>query len=126
MAEAVENLANPFGPNVIDAAERFGLKLDASPPLKGGGGGGTFDGMEPRIAALEAHMAHVQTDVAALKADVKELRTDVSAIKADVSVLKVKIDHLPSKEYISGQLAKWLGIVIAVTTVVTIGAKYIH
>lgn len=101
-------------------------KPAAVPPLKPGGGDGTFDGMEPRIAALEAHMTHVRADVGALKDDVRGLRDDVSGVKADLGALKVKVDHLPSKEYISGQLAKWLGIVIAVTTVVTLGSRLIR
>lgn len=36
------------------------------PTLKGGGGGGTSDGME-RVAKLEAHMEHVLSDMAEVK-----------------------------------------------------------
>jgi hypothetical protein len=42
--------------------------------LRGGDGGGTFDGMEARVAKLEASIQHIQTDVADIKNDVRSLR----------------------------------------------------
>lgn len=46
-------------------------------PLRGGGGGGTFDGMEARVSVLEAHVSHIQSDVAEIKGDLKGLRDDM-------------------------------------------------
>ena len=45
--------------------------------LQSGGGGGTSDGMEARMAKVEAAVEHIQTGVYDLKNDVRELRTEV-------------------------------------------------
>ena len=50
-----------------------------SAPLNTSGGGGTFDGMEPRVAALEAHVEHIRSDVSEIKSDLKEIRRDMVA-----------------------------------------------
>ncbi|WP_291827327.1 hypothetical protein [Bosea sp. (in: a-proteobacteria)] len=44
--------------------------------LKGNGGGGTSDGMEARVAKLEADIGHIKTATSDLRTDVRELRTD--------------------------------------------------
>ena len=44
------------------------------PPLQPPGGGGTFDGMEPRVAKLEAAVEHIQRDIGDIKSDVRALR----------------------------------------------------
>ena len=44
--------------------------------MKSGDGGGTFDGMEPRIAKLEALSETVARDLGDIKSDVRELRRD--------------------------------------------------
>ena len=54
------------------------------------GGGGTFDGMETRVAKLEAHVERVQKDVAELLSDSKNMRETLA-------VIKTKLDSLPSK-----------------------------
>lgn len=72
-----------------------GAAVDDSTPqaLHSGGGGGTSDGMEGRVASLEAHMEHVRADVGTLK-------TDVGAIKTDIAVMKEQIKNLPTKAFI--------------------------
>lgn len=55
------------------------------------------DGMEKRVANLEANVASMMLDVSVMKADVAVLRTDVGilnrtcATKADVSEVKASI-----------------------------------
>lgn len=49
-----------------------------TPLLPPSGGGGTYDGMEARVARLE-------TDVSELKADMKAVRLDIAEIKGRVS-----------------------------------------
>lgn len=44
------------------------------PRLKSGSGDGTFDGMEPRVAKLEANVEHIQKDIAEIKTDIRGLR----------------------------------------------------
>lgn len=48
----------------------------STPTLKSGDGGGTFGGMEARVAKLEALSEAVARDLADLKSDVRELRRD--------------------------------------------------
>ena len=42
--------------------------------LKSGGGGGTFDGMEGRLSAVETHIEHIRADIAGMKVDGREHR----------------------------------------------------
>lgn len=70
---------------------------DTTPRLKRPGGGDTFDGMEARVAKLEAHMEHV-------RADLEKLR-DVPANLAD---LKATVANLPTKDWVSERLDKQL------------------
>ena len=49
--------------------------------LKSAGGGGTFDGMEPRVAKLEAAVEHIEEDVGDIKTDIRGLRGDISTIR---------------------------------------------
>jgi archaellum component FlaC len=80
-------------------------------PLQSGGGGGTFDGMEARVAILETHVEYIRRDIGELKADVSEIRRDLSGMKddfkSDVEGVKVqlatlteRVNHLPSKGFI--------------------------
>jgi hypothetical protein len=47
------------------------------PPLQGASGGGTFDGMEARVARLESDVAHIQADIGEIKDTLKALNTHV-------------------------------------------------
>ena len=91
-------------------------------PLQSGRGGGTFDGMEARVAALETHVGYIRRDIGELKADVSEMRrdigmlrsefgSDIGALRSDfrgeVEGLKIsqatlaeRVNHLPSKGFI--------------------------
>ena len=54
--------------------------------LKDGGGGGTFDGMEARVAKLEGQF--------------DKLNDKVDGLRIDTAVLKEKVSNLPSKGFI--------------------------
>jgi hypothetical protein len=69
---------------VVNAAERFTRSVDAT--LKGSGGGGTFDGMEQRVAKLENQF--------------EKLNEKVDTLRIDVAVLKERVGNLPSKGFI--------------------------
>lgn len=75
--------------------------------LKSGGGGGTFDGMEARVAVLESHVEHIREDLAKL-----------SGMPAETAELKVKIDNLPTKDWVSDRLDKLLGKQVTVTALI--------
>ena len=55
-------------------------------PLHGGGGGGTSDGMEPRIAKLEALMEATRADLAKL-----------ASVPADLASVKERLQHISTK-----------------------------
>ena len=88
-----------------------------SPELKGGGGDGTFDGMEPRIAKLEASMEYVQRDISLLQTDVRAIQSDLGGaggIRDRVARIEERIAHLPSKGFIVTTTLATLAIVAAV------------
>jgi peptidoglycan hydrolase CwlO-like protein len=78
--------------------------------LKGGGGGGTSNGMEARVAHLESDIGHIKSDVSDIKGTLKELDThvsdtavraarlesDIGNIKSDIGNLKSEIGNLKS------------------------------
>lgn len=93
-------------------------------PLSGGGGGGTSGGMEARVAALEAHVAHIQTDVSDLKADVKGVTVSVSELRTELGRLTVKVEHLPSREDIGKTVRNWLAVAVAAATLVNLAVTW--
>ena len=80
--------------------------------LKSGDGGGTSgDGMEPRLAKLEAQMEHVQADLAKLA----NVPVNIAAIKGE----------MVTKDYLNSAFDKHLrwtlgivGLMIAIATVI--------
>lgn len=88
---------------------RSGKGVDVNNTLKAGGGGGTFDGMEARVKALEDDMKEIKSDLKKLLIDSAEVkgRLSVVAMKADVEA--VKGDILPKVTELSGQMKGTLG-----------------
>ncbi len=54
----------------------------ATAALKSGGGGGTFDGMEARVAVLENSVQHIRDDIAEVRKDVREIRGDIAGLRS--------------------------------------------
>ena len=79
--------------NVVPISGLVAVNLGNGP--EGGGG----DGMEPRIARLEADMDHVKRRLDEVVGRVSSLNDKVSALGIDVAVIKEKLTHLPSKTY---------------------------
>ena len=77
--------------------------------LKDGGGGGTSDDMEARVARLESDMGHVKDTLKSLDARTESLRKDVGDVKTDLATLKVKVEHLPGKGFIFAVATGMLG-----------------
>jgi hypothetical protein len=61
--------------------------------LKTGGGGGTSDGMDARVARLEAH-------VEVLRADVADMRVGLATLTERVAILTERVAHLPGKGFV--------------------------
>lgn len=75
--------------NVIDSAHRWAERRSVSHSsaegLKGGGGGGTFDGMEARVAKLESDMDYLKRDVSELRTDMRDVRDRTVRIESSMA-----------------------------------------
>jgi hypothetical protein len=69
--------------------------------LKSGGGGGTFDGMEQRVAKIEGQF--------------EKLNEKVDTLRIDVAVLKERVGNLPSKGFIVSATVTSLALLGAVS-----------
>ena len=63
-----------YPPKIVGGNDYVG---NQQPELKGGDGGGTFDGMGPRIAKLETDMEYMKRDLGLLQADVRTIQSDI-------------------------------------------------
>lgn len=77
---------DPYRDNIIKFEERLGNKAIPE-ALKSGGGDGTFDGMEARVARLEEDMKEVRADLKAIRGDLTGLKTDIAELKGYVRAL---------------------------------------
>lgn len=82
-----------------ESAERHGL------PLNFGGGGGTFDGMDPWQTSVEKRLESLV-----------EMRERLARVET-------KVDHLPSKDWITAKLQIYVGVMAAITVIATAIAK---
>ncbi|EJN04276.1 hypothetical protein [Phyllobacterium sp. YR531] len=53
--------------------------------LKSGDGGGTYGGMEARVAKLEATVSHIERDVGELRVDMKDVRDRLKSIETSMA-----------------------------------------
>jgi chromosome segregation ATPase len=64
--------------------------------LKGGGGGGTSNGMEARVAHLESDIGHIKSDVSDIKGTLKDLDAHVTDTAVRVARLESDIGNVKS------------------------------
>lgn len=88
--------------------------------LHGGGGGGTSDGMEPRIARLESDMEHVKKAIERIDGKLG----DITTLKVDVATLKERVAHLPTKDELGTKLRTYFTIAVSVIGVMIAGATF--
>ena len=74
---------------------------DPQMPGSAGGGGG-FDGLQARVAKIEAHLEH-------LRADLDKLRD----VPVKLAVLEERVTHLPTKGWMVASLGTTLTIIAA-------------
>jgi hypothetical protein len=96
----------------------FGNKSPKGLPLQSGGGGGTFDGMEPRVAVLENNVETIKRDIGELKADMSVIRRDVESLKVSQGILIERVAHLPSKGFIVTSLTVATGLLGGLMTLI--------
>ncbi|MFM9978164.1 MAG: hypothetical protein ACKVOP_09015 [Sphingomonadaceae bacterium] len=90
--------------------------------LKGGDGGGTSGGMEPRIARLESDVDHIKKTLDRLDRGVEGVRNDVVSIKTDASAMKEQLRHLPS---VAQMWLAAMSIVAALGGIVALAVRFI-
>jgi len=87
--------------------------IDLEPPA---GGGGTYDGMEPRVARLESDVAHIRDDVAYIKNSTRSLAASFNQSAIDFARLDANVGHLPSKGFIVTSVTVGVGAIVAILT----------
>ncbi len=121
MTEPVQS-AEDFKPKL---ATKDGLTLSSYTPgpagLNGSGGGGTFDGMEARVAVLENEVKHIREDIGLIRTDVRKAGDDIGTIKTDLALAKADIKRLPSKEWNVKALSGLAAFITALTVLVNFG-----
>jgi hypothetical protein len=83
--------------------------------LQYGAGAGRFEGMEARIASLEAHVDHIRDDVGDIKLDVREMTKTVGIAGANMREFDSRISSLPTKGWM---IATLLVIAAAICAVI--------
>jgi len=81
-------------------------------PLKGGGGGDIYDGMEGRVSALETHMEYVRADLGEIKSALRELSTEIKT--------------LPTKRDLNGYVIGGIGLALAAIAIVIGGLGWLE
>jgi hypothetical protein len=99
--------------NVVPLDRKFGGKGPPGPPLQPPSGGGTFDGMEARIARLESDVGHIRDDLVDLKNDGRDLRKSVAEIKVGMATLTERVNNLPTKGFIVTTVLTTLAVIAA-------------
>lgn len=90
-------MANAFS-NLRDLEEARSARND--PSLKGGGGGGTFDGMEERVKRLEDGVSELRSSMAVMQESVRglatkaDLQTEFGKIASDLGMLNERSAHM--------------------------------
>ena len=68
-------------------------------PLQSGGGGGTYDGMEARVAVIETHIDYIRQDIGEMRTDIAILKADMVDVKVGLATLTERVSHLPDKGF---------------------------
>jgi t-SNARE complex subunit (syntaxin) len=113
---------------------RLAVRNDDPSGLNPGGGGGTFDGMEARVARLESDMEHVKkvvdkidTGVSDIKKALAEARLETTKATGDLKASLAAIDErtkpLPTKWDVFLILVSTLG---ALGVVATLTARFLQ
>ena len=92
-----------------------GVPVDADEPLKGGGGGGTFDGMEARVAKLESGVDELKKSIAEGRV---ENAKAFGKLETTLAGIEERTKHLATKwevVIILGVMTGLIGGVVALT-----------
>lgn len=81
---------------------------------------GYGDGMEARVAKLEASVSHIERDMGEARSDLKALASHMSDTRERIARLDERVSHLPTKEFIYKSVA---GLIAAMVGVATLAPK---
>ena len=97
MPSEADNVRELYTGRALEAVtERLANATRPGPPLQPPGGGGTFDGMEARVAVLEADVKHIQADVSDIKQSLRAAQTDLTAARVDIARIDERTKNLPT------------------------------
>ena len=82
--------------------------------LQYGGGAGRFEGMEARIASLEAHVDHIRDDIGDMRLDLKELTKTMGTAGAEMREFDSRVNSLPTKGWMMATLLVLTVVICAV------------
>lgn len=95
-----EAVPNSFVSDITKELSEIKASLNQPTRLKDGDGGGTFSGMEERVAKLETHFEYV--------------RKDLDEIKADQKTIIAALTALPTKKDLDSWRWQWLATGVAI------------
>jgi t-SNARE complex subunit (syntaxin) len=82
--------------------------------LQYGVGAGRFEGMEARIASLEAHVDHIRDDIGDMRLDLKELTKTMGTAGAEMREFDSRVNSLPTKGWMMATLLVLTVVICAV------------
>lgn len=88
-----------------------------SGPLSSGGGGGTFDGMEARVEALEKKFDRIESKLDSIGTDMAYIKGKLEGMPSAAAFgeLKGRVDSLPTTAKVSAIIGVAVGLVTLVT-----------
>lgn len=96
----------------VEKRLRRNLLEDAMRPegLSPGGGGGTYDGMEERVARLEEDWKEIKDDLKAIRVDMAGLKVDLAEVKGKISMMPTTLHLLgfAVAVFVAAGLMKWI------------------
>ena len=112
MSDPAANLSHEFLVRQLAAVKEQNKAL-----LQSGGGGGTFDGMEARVSAMEKRFDRFEAKLDTLVTDTAEMKGRLMALPSarDFGELKGRVDSLPTTAKIAGLITIGVGVLAIVT-----------
>lgn len=129
--DPIDNLVYLYGKSVTGVLEN----VASGTPLQTGGGGGTFDGMEGRVTALEKQFEKVDGKLDKILGELSSTRVDISFLKGrvetmpsskDLGELKGRVDSLPTMARMTALLSVLTAVILVLNNWSTIKASLIH
>lgn len=103
MTENIKLEEKPLS-NIFNYSDGNTLTSEQAARIGSGNGGWGGDGMEPRIAKLEADVGHIQTDLIDIKADMRDMKKELSQVAKLVARIDGKLNSKVNYQWFIGFL----------------------